>query len=111
MVYDDQGIICNVKGRGLVVVSSCSHAGVVNVLRNAKRLTGASKVHAFIGGLHLSGSIFDPLIQPTLEELTNIGPDLIVPGHCTGWKATHEIARRLPEAYVQTGVGTTLHFG
>jgi 7,8-dihydropterin-6-yl-methyl-4-(beta-D-ribofuranosyl)aminobenzene 5'-phosphate synthase len=110
MVYDDQGIICNVKGRGLVVVSSCSHAGVVNVLRNAKRLTGESKLHAFIGGLHLSGSIFDPLIQPTLEELANIGPEFIVPGHCTGWRATHEIARKMPQSYVQTGVGTQLHF-
>ena len=110
MVYDDQGIICNVKDRGLVVVSSCSHAGVVNVLRNAKRLTGENHVHAFIGGLHLSGSIFDPLIQPTLEELVKIGPDFIVPGHCTGWKATHEIARKMPQSYVQTGVGTQLHF-
>jgi 7,8-dihydropterin-6-yl-methyl-4-(beta-D-ribofuranosyl)aminobenzene 5'-phosphate synthase len=110
MVYDDQGVICSVKGKGLVVVSSCSHAGVVNVLRNAQRLTGESKFHAFIGGLHLSGSIFDPLIQPTLEELGNIGPEFIVPGHCTGWKATHEIARKMPQAYVQTGVGTQLHF-
>ena len=110
MVYDDQGIICNVKGKGLVVVSSCSHAGLVNVLRNAKKLTGVDKVHAFIGGLHLSGAIFEPIIRPTVEEMIKLEPDFIVPGHCTGWKAAHEIARRLPQAYVQTGVGTRLEF-
>jgi 7,8-dihydropterin-6-yl-methyl-4-(beta-D-ribofuranosyl)aminobenzene 5'-phosphate synthase len=110
MVYDDQGIICNVKGKGLVVVSSCSHAGLVNVLRNAKSLTGIEKIHAFIGGLHLTGTIFEPIIPPTVAEISKIGPDFIVPGHCTGWKATHELARRLPQSYVQTGVGTRLEF-
>ena len=110
VVYDDQGIILNVKGKGLVVVSSCSHAGVVNVLRNAQKLTGEKKIHAFIGGLHLSGQIFEPRILPTVNELGRIGPNFIVPGHCTGWKATHEIARWIPQAYVQTSVGTRLEF-
>jgi len=110
MVYDDQGIICNVKGKGLVIVSSCSHAGVVNVLRNAKRLTGLEKVYAFVGGLHLSGGVFEPIIQPTINELAKIQPSFIVPGHCTGWRATHEIARRIPQSYVQTSVGTRLEF-
>jgi 7,8-dihydropterin-6-yl-methyl-4-(beta-D-ribofuranosyl)aminobenzene 5'-phosphate synthase len=109
-IWDDQGIICNVKGKGLVVVSSCSHSGVVNVLQNAKRITGVDNIHAFVGGLHLTGGIFEKIIPPTLEQLKEIGPDIVVPGHCTGWKATHQIARTLPEAYVQTSVGTTMHF-
>ncbi len=109
-IFDDQGVVCNVKGKGLVVVSSCSHAGVVNVLRNARKLTGVDKVHAFIGGLHLTGGLFEPIIQPTIDELMGMAPDFIVPGHCTGWKATHEIARRMPLAYLQTSVGTQLHF-
>ena len=46
----------------------------------------------------------------TVAELAAIGPDWLVPAHCTGWRATHELARALPEAYVQTSVGTTLHF-
>ena len=110
MVFDDQGVICNVKGKGLVVVSSCSHAGVVNVLRNARRLTGVERIHAFIGGLHLSGGLFEPIIPPTIAEIVGMAPDFIIPGHCTGWKATHEIARRMPEAFVQTCVGTRLDF-
>ncbi len=109
-IWDDQGIICNVKGQGLVVVSSCSHSGVVNVLRNAQRITGVEKVHAFIGGLHLTGGIFEKIIPETVEALKKIRPDVILPGHCTGWKAAHQISRALPEAYVQTSVGTNLLF-
>ncbi len=110
-IYDDQGIVCNVKGKGLVVVSSCSHSGVINVLKNAQKVTGVDRIHAFIGGLHLTGGLFEKIIPQTVDELAKINPDIIVPGHCTGWKATHEIARRLPQSYVQTSVGTTLQFG
>jgi len=60
--------------------------------------------------MHLTGGIFEPIIPRTLDELAAIAPRWLVPGHCTGWKATHEITRRLPEAYVQTSVGTRLHF-
>jgi 7,8-dihydropterin-6-yl-methyl-4-(beta-D-ribofuranosyl)aminobenzene 5'-phosphate synthase len=109
-IWDDQGIICNVKGRGLVVVSSCSHSGVVNVLRNAQRVTGIEKIHAFIGGLHLSGGTFEKIIPQTVRELRKIRPEVIVPGHCTGWKAAHQISHALPEAYVQTSVGTHMIF-
>ena len=109
-VWDDQGIICNVNGKGLVVVSSCSHAGVINILRNAQRITGVEKVHAFVGGLHLPGS-FEQIIPETVREIEAINPDVIVPGHCTGWKAIHEIARRLPGAFVPSSVGTLIRFG
>jgi 7,8-dihydropterin-6-yl-methyl-4-(beta-D-ribofuranosyl)aminobenzene 5'-phosphate synthase len=110
-VWDDQAVVCNVKDKGLVVLSSCSHAGAINVLKHAQRLTGIDKVHAFVGGFHLTGGLFEPIIPRTINELVTIGPDIIVPGHCTGWKATHELARQLPDAYVQTSVGTRLHFG
>jgi 7,8-dihydropterin-6-yl-methyl-4-(beta-D-ribofuranosyl)aminobenzene 5'-phosphate synthase len=109
-IWDDQGIVCHVRGKGLVVLSSCSHAGVINVLRHAQRLTGVEKIHAFIGGLHLTGGLFEQIIPRTIEELVRIGPDVIVPGHCTGRRATHELARRMPEAYIQTSVGTRLRF-
>ena len=88
------------------MVSSCSHSGVVNVLRNAERITGIEKIHALIGGLYLTGGIFEKIIPQTIEELENIVPGVIVPGHCTGWKASHQISRALPEAFVQTSVGT-----
>ncbi len=109
-VWDDQSVIVDVRGLGLVVLSSCSHAGAVNVLRNARRVTTRAKVHAFVGGLHLSGILFEPIIAETIDALGVFGLDVIVPGHCTGWRATHALARALPDAYVQSGVGTTLHF-
>jgi len=110
MIWDDQAVVVHVRDRGLVVLSGCSHAGAINVLRHARRVTGVDRIHAFVGGMHLTGGIFEQLIPPTLDELEAIDPAWIVPGHCTGWRATHELARRLPDAYVQTSVGTRLRF-
>ena len=110
MVWDDQGVIVQVAGRGLVVMSSCSHSGVINVLRNARRLTGVDKLHAFVGGCHLTGAIMEPIIPRTMEEMSALSFDYIAAGHCTGWKATHELARRFPSAFIQSSVGTTLRF-
>ena len=99
------------KDKGLVVLSCCSHAGIINVVRHAQRMTNQENVHAVVGGLHLTGGIFEPIIPRTIDELAAIGPEVVVPCHCTGWRATHELARRMPGAYVQTSVGTRLHFG
>ncbi len=109
-IWEDQALVLHLKGQGLVVLSMCSHAGIINILRHAQRLMGQTKVHAVAGGLHLTGGLFEAIIPRTIEELAAIGPDVVVPCHCTGWKATHELARRLPEAYVQASVGTRLHF-
>ncbi len=109
-LWDDQPMVLHLKGKGLIVLSCCSHAGIINVLRHAQRVTGVKKVHAVVGGLHLTGGIFEPIIPRTTEELAAIGPEVLVPCHCTGWRATHELARRLPDAFVQTSVGTRLHF-
>jgi 7,8-dihydropterin-6-yl-methyl-4-(beta-D-ribofuranosyl)aminobenzene 5'-phosphate synthase len=53
--WDDQAVVIHVRGPGLVVLSSCSHSGVINVLHHARRITGFDNIHGFIGGLHLSG--------------------------------------------------------
>jgi 7,8-dihydropterin-6-yl-methyl-4-(beta-D-ribofuranosyl)aminobenzene 5'-phosphate synthase len=110
MIWDDQNLIVNVRDRGLVIVSGCSHAGAVNVLRNAQRLTGEKRVAGFIGGLHLTGGIFEPIIEPTVEALAKANIERLLPAHCTGWKAVHQLARALPEAFVQPAVGTVVTF-
>ena len=69
-------------------------------------LTGIQGVYAVIGGFHLTGALFEPIIPPTIAALKEISPALIVPAHCTGWKATHALARELPEAFVPNSVGT-----
>ena len=83
-IWDDQAVIVNVRDRGLVIFSGCSHACAVNVLRYAQALTGEQKVLAFVGGIHLTGGLFEPIIPRTINELAAIGPDYIVPGHCSG---------------------------
>jgi len=110
MIWDDQNVIINVKNKGLVIVSGCSHAGAVNVLRNAQRLTGEQRLAAFIGGLHLTGSIFEPIIKPTVDAFVAAEVGRVLPAHCTGWKAVHQLARALPDSFVQPAVGTVITF-
>ncbi len=107
LIHDDQALVVHVRGKGLVVLSGCGHAGIVNVLRHAMDLTGVSQIHAVLGGFHLTGRLFEPRIAPTVAALTALAPKLLVPSHCTGWRATHEIARALPDAFVPNSVGTT----
>lgn len=106
LVLDDQALVVHVRGRGLVVLTGCGHAGAVNVVRHAMRLTGVERLHALVGGLHLGGPFFEPIIGPTLQSLTELRPDLVVPGHCTGWRAQHALADALPDAWVQGSSGT-----
>jgi 7,8-dihydropterin-6-yl-methyl-4-(beta-D-ribofuranosyl)aminobenzene 5'-phosphate synthase len=106
LIWDDQNVVVNVRDRGLVVVSGCSHAGMVNVLRHARALTGESRVAAVVGGFHLSGRLFEPIIPPTVEALGEMGVGMMVPSHCTGWRATHALAAAMPEAFVQPSVGS-----
>ena len=110
MIWDDQNLIVNVKDKGLVIVSGCSHAGAVNVLRNAQRLTGEERVAGFVGGFHLTGGIFEAIIGPTVDAFAAAGVERLLPAHCTGWKAVHQLARALPEAFVQPAVGTVVTF-
>jgi 7,8-dihydropterin-6-yl-methyl-4-(beta-D-ribofuranosyl)aminobenzene 5'-phosphate synthase len=105
-IHDDQAVVVNVKEKGLVVLTGCGHAGAINTIRQAQELTGVQKIHAVIGGFHLSGPLFEPIIAPTVAALKEMNPALVVPAHCTGWKAVHAIARELPQAFVQNSVGT-----
>lgn len=106
LVLDDQALAVNVRGKGLVVVTGCGHAGAVNIVRYAQRLTGVPRLHALLGGLHLNGAFFAPSIGPTVRALTELAPDLLVPGHCTGWRAQHTLAAALPDSWVQGSSGT-----
>jgi 7,8-dihydropterin-6-yl-methyl-4-(beta-D-ribofuranosyl)aminobenzene 5'-phosphate synthase len=108
--WDDQAVALNIRGKGLVVLSSCSHSGAINILRHIQRVTGIDHIHAFIGGLHLTGGLFEPIIPDTIANLTELAPDLIVPGHCTGWRAQHMVAAALPDAYTSSNLGTTFTF-
>jgi 7,8-dihydropterin-6-yl-methyl-4-(beta-D-ribofuranosyl)aminobenzene 5'-phosphate synthase len=110
IVPDDQALIINVKNKGLVVISGCAHSGIVNTVLHAIRMMGTDRIHAVLGGFHLSGPLFAPVIPPTIAALQQIGPDFIVPMHCTGFKAITRIANEMPGQFVLNTVGTTYMF-
>jgi len=107
LVLDDQALVVHLRGRGLVVLTGCGHAGAVNIVRHAQRLTGVPKLYALLGGLHLSGPAFEPVIGPTVSALTDLAPTLVVPGHCTGWRAQHALAAALPDAWAAGSSGSS----
>jgi 7,8-dihydropterin-6-yl-methyl-4-(beta-D-ribofuranosyl)aminobenzene 5'-phosphate synthase len=106
LIHDDQALVANVRDRGLVIVTGCGHAGIVNTVRYARKLTGIDQVHAVIGGFHLATPAFEPIIWPTVEALTELGPHVVAPAHCTGWRATHALAAAFPDAFIPGSVGT-----
>ncbi len=106
LILDDQALIAHVAGKGLVVLTGCGHSGVVNIVRYAQWLTGIQEVHAVIGGFHLTGGLFEPIIPETVSALAAFDPGIVMPAHCTGWKAVHRIAGELPGAFVQSSFGT-----
>ena len=106
LILDDQALIVHVRDKGLAVLTGCGHAGIVNILRYARKLTGVAQVYAAIGGYHLSGAVFEAIIGQTCDGLAEIAPRYIVPAHCTGWRAHHAIAARFPDAYIPNTVGT-----
>lgn len=108
LIMDDQCAIINVRGKGLVLLSGCGHSGIINTIRHAQALTGVQSIYAVIGGFHLTGALFAPIIPPTVAALKKIKPCYLMPGHCTGWSAIHQIAREMPEAFIPNSVGTTL---
>ena len=110
-IWDDRALVVNVKDKGLVVVSGCAHAGIINTVLYAKQVTGTLKVHAIIGGFHLSGEECEGRIDRTVEMLKQFNPEIVVPMHCTGWRAAFAIARVMPEAFIWNSVGNLYIFG
>jgi 7,8-dihydropterin-6-yl-methyl-4-(beta-D-ribofuranosyl)aminobenzene 5'-phosphate synthase len=108
LIMDDQCLIINVRHEGLVIITGCGHSGIINTIRNAQAITGVHKIYAVMGGFHLTGALFEPIIPATIAALKEINPRYLMPGHCTGWSATHQIAQAMPEAYIPNSVGTTL---
>jgi 7,8-dihydropterin-6-yl-methyl-4-(beta-D-ribofuranosyl)aminobenzene 5'-phosphate synthase len=112
LVKDDQALIVNVKDKGLVILTGCGHAGIINTINYARKLTGIEKIYAVLGGFHLpaDNGIYEEAIEPTLKELQKANPDYIIPCHCTGWKAINKIVDLMPGKFIQSSVGTVFTF-
>ena len=104
-VLDDRALVINLKNKGLVVILGCAHAGIINTIRYAQQITGLTSVYAVIGGFHLAGKEYEKQIEPTVEELRQIKPNLIIPCHCTGWYANFAFAKEFPDVFIHNSVG------
>ena len=109
-VKDDQALVMLLKNKGLVILTGCGHAGIINTINYATKVTGIKKVYALIGGFHLTGEGYEESIPFTINELLKINPEYIIPCHCTGWKACNEIIKSMSQKYIQTSVGSTFCF-
>ncbi len=109
LIMDERFVAAEVRGRGVTVLSACSHAGIVNACLGAKDRFPGSPIDVVLGGYHLAGGPMEPRIAPTVDDLeTLIRPRVVAPGHCTGWRAKAALADRFaPGRYGPSVVGTT----
>lgn len=109
--HPDEHATCYiVKGRGLVVISSCGHCGIINTVKTAQAVSGIDKVHAVLGGFHLGAAPPD-YIDHTVSELKALNPDVVVPMHCTGRPFIDAIERAMPGQVVRSSTGSRFTFG
>jgi 7,8-dihydropterin-6-yl-methyl-4-(beta-D-ribofuranosyl)aminobenzene 5'-phosphate synthase len=109
--HPDEHATCYVvKGRGLVVISSCGHAGLINTIKTAMAVSGVGKLHAVLGGFHLGPAPQD-YVDHTLTELERLSPDVVIPMHCSGAKFLAAMHRRMPARLVTANIGSRFTFG
>jgi 7,8-dihydropterin-6-yl-methyl-4-(beta-D-ribofuranosyl)aminobenzene 5'-phosphate synthase len=108
-LMDERMLVAHVRDLGLVVFSACSHAGIVNVCTEVRRLFPDLPIHAVMGGLHLGG-VMERIIPETVEGLRPFDIGHIISGHCTGWRALHALADAYGERVSQSAVGTSYLF-
>ena len=110
-IMDERYVALHVKGKGAVVFTACSHAGVINVLKDARKVFGDVPLHAVMGGFHLSGPQVEDIIGDTVGDMRGFGLQRIVPAHCTGWRAVGALVRAFgEEVIVPSAVGRQFVF-
>ncbi len=107
---DEHGTCFNIRDRGLVVISSCGHTGIINTVRQAMEVSGISKVHAIVGGFHLFGAD-DEYLRRVVADLKALNPDVMIPMHCSGPGFITAVREQMPERLVTSTTGTEYTFG
>ena len=108
-MIDDQALIINVEEKGLVVVAGCAHAGIINTIIHAQKITGTDRFHAVLGGFHLISAETNR-IQATVNELQKLDPEFVGPCHCTGRKAIKKIDEEFADRYHPLHSGDRIEF-
>lgn len=107
---DEHGTCYIIRDRGLVVICSCGHAGLINTIQTAMAVCGVNKLHAVIGGFHL-GTAPPDYVQHTVTELKRLAPDVVVPMHCSGLNFVATMREQMPKQLVTSNLGTRFTFG
>jgi len=102
---DDQAIVASLKDKGLIIITGCAHAGVVNTANHARVVTGEERIYAIIGGFHLTGASPE-VIESTIQGMQTMSPTLVVPMHCTGFEGKCAFAQQMPDCFALSSVGT-----
>ncbi|MBL8894441.1 MAG: MBL fold metallo-hydrolase [Rhizobiales bacterium] len=110
LIMDERFLAVKVRNKGMIIFTACSHAGVVNVLEHARSEFQGERLHAVVGGLHLSGGN-ERIIPETVEALADFDLSVIAAGHCTGWRAMNALANAFgSEKLVPLAVGKRYKF-
>ncbi|KAF2458585.1 beta-lactamase-like protein [Lineolata rhizophorae] len=107
LISDERLLMVKLKGKGVVVFTGCSHAGAVNASRHAVELGDSAPLYAIVGGYHLADAERDT-IDATVKDFKSLGPKILIPGHCTGWRAKCKIEQEMPGCMVPSFVGSRL---
>ena len=109
LILDERYLAAHVRGRGVTVLTACSHAGVVNAAVDARRAFGDEAIDVVLGGYHLAGKAMEPRIGPTVADFVErVRPNVVAPGHCTGWRAKAALAAAFaPGRYGPSVVGSS----
>ncbi|KAF8926652.1 hypothetical protein BGZ47_002594 [Haplosporangium gracile] len=113
-IMDERYLVARVRSKGLVVLTGCSHAGVINVCQDVKRAFGAgddkdNNIFFVVGGFHLAGGSMENRIEETVKDMKEINPSYMAPGHCSGWRAKSALENAMTGKVVSLGVGSDFH--
>lgn len=97
LILDERFVAVNIRNKGIIVFSACSHAGIVNVLHHAQNCFPGIPVYGVMGGFHMSGKYCESIIPETIADMQSLDLQALVPGHCTGWRATHKLVETFGE--------------
>jgi len=99
LIMDERFLAVHVRGKGIVVFTACSHAGVINVLKHAHSSFPAVPLYAVAGGFHLAGGN-ERIIAESVRDIGTFGLTMIAPGHCTGWRAVNALVNAYGDSAV-----------